>query len=270
MNNDNVNIARQLLKMAKELIAVPTSTVDDFEKFNTQYQKENNGKSADSSIWDLFETEDEAKNFLKLKYQNHPNLSEFIDKNTLRTILEEGYFTICSAGISSSELKILDDKYMDENGNIINQKEYEKEKNNLVKERLNDLCRFLDTLNVKYYEALGQFYDEITKTEYAELSYIVDLTNIGTNNDMEAKQIMKKVCNYCGNKMNQTAVIEGIKGIRAYVYCDDRSHRLNKGKGDKNQGRSTVRNDNNTQESWSDDYGFSDKQQEKPSKKDWI
>ena len=266
--NNNIKIAKQLIALAKELIAVPTATFNDFNQFNNDY-KNTHGKNVDSSIWDLFTTQAQVDAFLKAKSQAHPNLSEFIDKGTLEKILKKGYFTICSAGISSAEYSALLKKYTNDDG-VLDEQGFEKEKNSLVKSRLDEFCKFLDSLDVKYYEVLGQFYDEGSKTELAELSYIVDLTNIGENSDAEAKQIMKKISNYCGNNMNQTAVIEGIKGLGAYVFCGDRSHLPKRGEGDMGYGRSTVRHDQRNRTDWSDDYGFGDEPPVQPSKKDWI
>lgn len=264
--NHNVRIAKKLIRIAKELVAVPSDTYDGFAEFNQSYQQKY-GKPADSSIWDLFNTEEEKEAFLKAKSQAHPNLSEFMDKKTLRKILDEGYFTICSVGISTDEHIALTKKYTDANGDF-DSDGYESEKKSLVQSRRDELCKFLDGLNVKYCEVLGQFYDEESKKELAELSYLVDLTSIGKNNDEQAKEILRKISSFCGSNMNQTAVIEGIKGAGAYVYCGDRSHRIKQpGMGDTGYGRSTVRNDSKNRTDWSDNYDWDDSGL---VKKDWT
>lgn len=263
--NKNIKIAKQLIGLAKELVAVPTATFDEFDEFNEKYKKDF-GNDADSSIWDLFNTEEQKKNFLETKKQKHPNLSEFLDKSTLKKILDSGYFTICSAGISSAENQELKAKHTDADGDF-DKTQYEQEKNGLVKSRLDTLCNFLDGLNVKYSEVLGQFYDEESEEELAELSYLVDLSNVGENDETKAKSLLKQISTFCGNNMNQTAVIEGIRGVHAYVYCGDRSNRISQGEGEMGYGRSTVRHDEQSRSDWSDDYNWDDNGL---NKKDWI
>ena len=253
-----------MIGLAKELVAVPTATFDEFDEFNEEYKKDF-GKSADKSIWDLFSTQQQKEDFLKKKAERHPNLSEFLDKSTLKKILDSGYFTICSAGISNDENQELKAEYT--NDESFNKDKYEQEKNRIVKSRLDALCNFLDGLNVKYCEVLGQFYDEESDEELAELSYLVDLTNIGENDDTKAKSLLKQISTFCGNNMNQTAVIEGISGVHAYVYCGDRSNRISQGEGQMGYGRSTVRHDENSRSDWSDDYNWDDSGL---NKKDWI
>ena len=249
MDKSNVRVARQLVRLAKELVAVPTGTLDEFNEFNDGYKK-TFGKNADSSIWDLFKTEEEKNRFLAQKSARHPNLTEFISKASLKSILDSGYFTICSAGISSDEYAGLKAKYGS------NQAGFDAEKNTLVKSRLDELCNYLDGLNVKYCEVLGQFYDEESGDELAELSYLVDLTDIGRNSDAEAKRIMRQISSFCGNNMNQTAVIDGIRGAGAYVYCGGRTYRPKDGYGETGYGRSTVRHDQKSRTDWADNYDW--------------
>ena len=252
--NKNARIAKELVRIAKMLVAVPTATPGEFDEFNKGYM-ETFGKNADSSIWDILPDEATKQAFLAKKNQAHPNLTEFLDQPTLKKILDEGYFTICSAGLSSDEYNELKDRYTDLDGTF-DKAGFDAEKNALVKSRLGELCSYLDRLNVKYCEVLGQFYDEESGDELAELSYLVDLTDIGRNDDARAKQILRGISNFCGNEMNQTAVIEGIRGQGAYVYCGGRTYRPKDGYGDTGYGRSTVRNSPKSRTDWSDNYDW--------------
>ena len=271
MHSRNILIAKQLVRLAKELVAVPTGTEEYFQDFSKEYEK-NYGRPADSSIWDLFKTQKEVDDFLKSKKQSHPRLSEVLSVDVIKKLLDKGYFVICSAGLSAEEYNALSAKHTDENGKL-DRDGYEKEKNALVKGRLEELRRFIDTLDCPYYEVIGQFYDSEIEKELPELSFIIDLTDVGENSDVEAKNLMKKISSFCGNEMNQTSVIEGIGSQSAYVYCKGRSNLLSRGRTDKNNdlsyGRSTVRNDKDDPKSmysWSDDYDW----ESEPNKKDWI
>lgn len=55
-------LAKKLVKLAKELVAIPTATFDEYDKFDKEYQKQL-GKQSDSTIWDLFKTKKEKKIF---------------------------------------------------------------------------------------------------------------------------------------------------------------------------------------------------------------
>lgn len=269
----NLKMAKQLVHLARELIAVPVGTFDDYNKFNNQYKKDF-GVDADSGIWELFKTESERDNFLKQRKNKHPNWSQVISKETLKKLLEEGWFTICSAGLSSEENKILSEKCSVGRENL-DLSGYEKEKDSLVKSRLEELRNFLDSLNCPYYEVIGQFFDREAKKQLSELSFIIDLSDIGKNSESDAKSLMDKIISFCGNEMNQTAVIEGIKGIGAYVFCKDKSNMKKqnivydiKQIGGEEGGRSTVLNnekDYSKSKSWKDEYPWSDS----PNKTPW-
>lgn len=95
------------------------------------------------------------------------------------------------------------------------------------------------------------------------------------NSESDAKSLMDKIISFCGNEMNQTAVIEGIKGIGAYVFCKDKSNMKKqdivydiKKIGGEEGGRSTVLNnekDYSKSKSWKDEYPWSDS----PNKTPW-
>lgn len=254
--NKNLHIAKNLIRLAKELVAVPTATFDEYEKFDSEYQKKFGIKS-DSSIWDLFKTEKERDDYLKIKSIAHPNLSEIISIDTINKILSQGYFVICSAGLNDDEAQSIRKKIIAEFGKM-NINKFNERKNQIVKTRYEELRRFLDSLDCRYYEVIGQFYNEILEAETSELSYIVDLTDIGKNNDTMAKSLMRKITEFCKTNMKQCATIEGINTSHAYVYCGDRSYRMSRGESqDYGYGRSTVRTDTtNGMRSWVDDYDW--------------
>lgn len=268
---NRIRIAKKILKIARELLAVPTATYEDFENFSNEYQKRYKAP-ADSSLWDLFKSQDEVDAFLAEKKRKHPRLSEVLSAETIKRLLTESYFVICSAGISSEEYSVLEKKYTNPEGRF-DEDGYEKEKNALVKERLGELRKFIDSMDCPYYEILGQFYDQDAQKELSELSFIIDLTDAGQNSDSEAKAKMRKITSFCGEDMNQTATIEGIGKQSAYVYCKGRSNLLSRGRNDDDvkltHGRSTVRTDKDDPKSmysWSDDYDWD----ADPNQKDWI
>lgn len=263
-------LAKKLVKLAKELVAIPTATFDEYDKFDKEYQKQL-GKQSDSTIWDLFKTKKEKEDFLKAKSIAHPNLSEIISTETLGKILSKGYFVICSAGLNDVEAQDLKDKIIAEYGKMDNNK-FNEMKKKIVKPRYEELRGFLDHLNCPYYEVIGQFYNDILKTEIGELSYIVDLTNVGKNDDAKAKSLMIKITKFCGNNMEQCSTIEGINSVNALVNCGDRSYRKSRGKStDFGYGRSTVRtNQTDGMHTWVDDYGFGDTNSPDATKGDWL
>ena len=236
-NTKKLYIANELLKIARELVAIPTGTQKDFNSFNKAYL-EQNGVRADSSIWKILKTKEAVEGFLKDKKKKNPKLSEFISKDKLSELLEKGFFTICSAGLSNEEEAEIQSVCLNKSKKLIDENKYRSLKTTRIKKRQKQLRNFLNQLRVPYYEVIGQ-YPIGKEKQMAELSYIVDLTDFGQNDDKKARDLMKKISDFCGEKGKQQAVIEGIGGERVWVFCKDRSY--SKRIGDGEVGGSTVR-----------------------------
>lgn len=204
--------------MAKQLIkAMPTGTYDEFKKLSGDNTPKYIKDVSDDFPWDLFKTKEEVDNFIKQKSERHPRLSETISPETLKKLLNEGWFCIVSAGVNPDEDDECKTQATNKDGNL-DRKTYKELKHAIVDKRYEDLCDFLDGLKVPYYEIIGQY------SGVAEKSYIVDLTDIGTNNKEEAKNLFRKIRSFC-NQIKQESVIEGIGNQQVLVFCQDGSHR---------------------------------------------
>ena len=184
--NNNIKIAKELIRMAKQLIeARPTGTHDEFNKLSEDNIQKYIKDVSDDFPWDLFETKEEVENFIKQKKEQHPKLSEVISNDTLEKLLNEGWFCIVSAGVNPDEDDECKVRATGKDG-IFDKNVYKQLKHEIVDKRYEYLCKFLDSLKVPYYEIIGQY------NGVAEKSYIVDLTDIGKNNKEEAKNILGK------------------------------------------------------------------------------
>ena len=242
---NNITIAKKLLKFAMELISSPTGTNQNFEQFGEEYKKQNKNE-AYPTYWNLFNSEKQKRKFLKKKKELHPRLSEVVDSSTLDKLLKDGWFVIVSAGLNNEEgAKLAKEFGWEKEGDKINDIEgYINEAKHITKRRYRKLRRFLDELDCPYYEVLGQFKNDILKIETPELSYIVDLTNFGENDDSKAKSLLHKISSFC-NQIKQTAIIEGIGGENIFHYLEnDTFVQQLPGEGKNNDGRSTFRTDN--------------------------
>ena len=78
--SSRIKMARELLKMAKQLInAKPAGTYDSFDKLSQSNIERGYAKEvSDDFPWDLFKTDEEVEAFIKKKSELHPNLSEVI------------------------------------------------------------------------------------------------------------------------------------------------------------------------------------------------
>ena len=110
-----------------------------------------------------------------------------------------------------------------------------------LKERYNELKRFLETLRLPYYEVLGNYFGS------QELSYIVDLTDDGRylNDSGKVKGNLQKIRSFCHNEMKQDAVIEGIGKETVFQYngnyvAQDSNKPSNDPYKEQELGRSTV------------------------------
>ena len=264
--NNNIKIAKELIRMAKQLIeARPTGTHDEFNKLSEDNIQKYIKDVSDDFPWDLFETKEEVENFIKQKKEQHPKLSEVISNDTLEKLLNEGWFCIVSAGVNPDEDDECKVRATDKDG-IFDKNVYKQLKHEIVDKRYEDLCKFLDGLKVPYYEIIGQY------NGVAEKSYIVDLTDIGKNNKEEAKNIFREIRSFC-NQIKQESIVEGVGNQQALVYCKDGSYRKRiDDKGDFNDAMSQTyyelhnRTNNRT---WSGNFGdFNDKTQVHHS--DWL
>lgn len=66
--NNNIKIAKELIRMAKQLIeARPTGTHDEFNKLSEDNMQKYIKDVSDDFPWDLFETKEEVESFIKQK-----------------------------------------------------------------------------------------------------------------------------------------------------------------------------------------------------------
>ncbi len=116
--NSRIKMARELLKMAKQLIkAMPTGTHDSFTKLSqSNIEREYAKEVSDDFPWDLFNTDEEVEAFIQKKSEQHPNLSEVISKESLNNLLNNGWFCIVSAGVNPEEDKKCRQNATNENG----------------------------------------------------------------------------------------------------------------------------------------------------------
>ena len=264
--NNNVKIAKQLIKLAKELIAVPTDTYENFENFSQDYLNRYHKKDdseADRQLkkqylkkmFDLFETEEEVDEFLKNKSKTFPNLREIISDQTIDRLLNDDWFVIISAGRNEKEIELYD-----------NANEEEKEEmDKLLDERYKKLREFLQKFNVPYYQVIGQYGTS------AELSYIVDLSNNGKNDENVIKSFLREIRAFCKN-IKQDAIIEGLGRKSVWVFTNDQSTSyLNKTQSlnpEDSFGRSIVftdKKDRRKNRAWADDFDCGNEQHD-----DWI
>ena len=80
--NNNIRVARQLIKIAKEIIsdqrmAYPTDTYDGFSQYSKDCQEKYN-EQPDAKLWDLFETQEEVDAFLQNKAKDFTHLKQII------------------------------------------------------------------------------------------------------------------------------------------------------------------------------------------------
>ena len=195
--NNNVRIAKELVKMAKELVAI-TMTKKDFKEYSKHYN-DAFGSSPEEKLFDLFKNRKQLRTFLKQKKRSFPHLKEFLSKDKLNVLLSKKMMCIVSAGRSEDELA-----------------HPEKITDKQVEERYENLRRFLETLRLPYYEVLGNYFG------HQEISYIVDLTDDGKylNDSAKVSEYLKKIRNFCHNQMKQDCIIEGIGKVTVFQYSD--------------------------------------------------
>lgn len=250
--NNNIRVARQLIKIAKEIIsdqrmAYPTDTYDGFSQYSKDCQEKYN-EQPDAKLWDLFETQEEVDAFLQNKAKDFPHLKQIISEESIKKLLDEQWFVIVSAGRNNEEIK---------EHSITDQE---------IKERYNKLRQFLQILNLPYYQVIGQY------GHSSELSYIVDLSNNGTNDETTIKSNLRKIRTFCGNELKQDAIIEGLGKQRVYMYTQNGDFSYSQKTRQLNPvndiGRSQVftdKGDRRKNVTWADDFDFETKNQG-----DWI
>lgn len=243
----NIKLAKELIKLAQELIAVPTDTYQNFQEYSKDYYDKYK-EYPDKKLWDLFETQEEVDAFLQNKSKEFPHLKQIISEETIKRLLQEDWFIIVSAGRNEDQIQ---------NNNITDQE---------IENRYNELKKFLESLNLPYYEVIGQYFHS------SELSYIVDLSNNGANDESTIKSNLRKIRSFCGNELKQDAVIEGLGKQRVYMYSKNKNLSYRKKTKELNPvndiGRSTVfteKGDRKKNKSWADDFDFDEENQG-----DWL
>lgn len=193
--NKNIRIAKELIGLAKNLVAI-SMTEKDWKQYSNDYQ-EAFGTPPNKELYDVFQNSGRLKQSLKQKRRNYSNLREFLSKKKLIELLNKKMFCIVSAGRNSAEL---------ENPSLLNKMQ--------LKSRYNSLKRFLETLDLPYYEIVGNYGGS------QEISYLVDLTNDGEflNNSAQVHTNLSKIRNFCSGEMKQDCIIEGIGNATVFQY----------------------------------------------------
>ncbi len=193
--NNNVRIAKELVKMAKELVAI-SMTRKDFREYSKQYEDAFDDVPAEK-LFDIFKNRKQLRTFLRQKKRDFPHLQEFLSRDRLRQLLSHQMMCVVSAGRNQQEI---------DNPALITDEQ--------VKERYNVLRHFLETLNLPYYEVLGNYGNS------QEISYIVDLTKDGKylNDSGKVSSNLKKIRDFCHGAMKQDCIIEGIGKMTVFQY----------------------------------------------------
>lgn len=220
--NNNLKTAKQLIKIAKELVAI-SMTRKDFNEYSQQYNDAFGG-SPEEKLFDIFKNKKQLLTFLKQKKRTFPHLKEFLSKEKLSQLLSSKMMCIVSAGRNQKEI---------DNPELLTDQQ--------LKERYDELKSFLETLRLPYYEVLGNYFGN------QEISYIVDLTNDGKyfDNNGKISENLKKIRSFCHNQMKQDCIIEGIGKQTVFQYSSnyisqDSAKPSNDPYTEKELGRSTV------------------------------
>ena len=195
MERNNIKIAKELVGLARELVAI-TMTRKDFKEYSKHYN-DAFGSSPEEKLFDLFKNKKQLRSFLKNKKRQFPHLKEFLSQEKLKNLLSSKMMCVVSAGRNQNEI---------DDPNLITDKQ--------VKERYGELRRFLESLRLPYYEVLGNYFGN------QEISYIVDLTDDGKNlnNSAKVSNNLEKIRDFCHNQMKQDCIIEGVGKVTVFQY----------------------------------------------------
>ena len=223
MEKSGIRVARQLVRLAKELVAI-SMTRNDFKEYSKQYGESFGGETLNEKLFDIFKNRKQLRRFKKQKRRTYPNLKEFLPADKLKSLLDSKMMCIVSAGRNGREI--------DDPGLITDRQ---------VEQRYERLRRFLESLELPYYEVLGSYFGN------QEKSYIVDLTNDGEylNDSAAVSSNLQKIRAFCNNDSKQDCIIEGIGHATVFQFSDsyvpqDEDNPVNDPYTKPESGRSTV------------------------------
>ena len=102
MERNNVKIAKELVGLARELVAI-TMTRKDFKEYSKHYN-DAFGSSPEENLFDLFKNKKQLRSFLKNKKRQFPHLKEFLSQEKLKNLLSSKMMCVVSAGRNQNEI----------------------------------------------------------------------------------------------------------------------------------------------------------------------